>query len=133
MYLTTFKKTSWYNFNKWYGIIINIKVVRVLTTGFGQYLIYKETVDLTATLNTSNAGAIKVKFGIGSISSVNSLKVQLLVREIVFYIIYANTPFLMSLRDLNSLGYYYNNFINKVVTPILTVLVVQQFSHPFLL
>ena len=51
----------------------------------------------------------------------------------MFYIIYTDTPFLINLQDLNSLNYYYNNFINKVVTPILTVLVVQQFSHPFLL
>jgi len=64
---------------------------------------------------------------------VGSLKVQLLVGEIMFYIIYANTPFLISLRDLNSLGCYYNNLTNKVVTPILTVPVAQQFGYPFLL
>jgi len=50
--------------------------------------------------------------------------VQLLVGEIVFYVIRANTLFLISLQDLNSLGYYYNNLIDKVVTPILTVPVV---------
>jgi len=52
---------------------------------------------------------------------VGSLKVQLLVGEIVFYVIRANTPFFISLRDLDSLGYYYNNLTNKVVTPTLTV------------
>jgi len=51
--------------------------------------------------------------------------VQLPVGEIVFYVIYANTLFLISLRDLNSLDYYYNNLTNKVVTPTLTVLVAQ--------
>jgi len=54
---------------------------------------------------------------------VGSLKVQLPVGEIVFYIIRANTLFLISLRDFNSLGCYYNNLTNKVVTPTLTVLV----------
>jgi len=106
---------------------------RVLTAGFSQYLIYKETVNLIAILNTSNAGAIKVKFGIGLILLVGSLKVQLLVGEIVFYIICANTLFLISLRDLDSLGCYYNNLTNKVVTPTLIVLVARQFGHPFLL
>ena len=104
--------------------MINIKAVKVLTTRFGQYLIYKETVNLIAILNTSNAGAIKVKFGINLILLIGSLKVQLPVGEIVFYIMYTNTPFFISLRDLNFLGYYYNNFTNKVVTPILIVLVV---------
>ena len=55
--------------------MINTKAVRVLTTRFGQYLIYKETINLTAILDTFDAGAIKVKFGIGSISLINSLKV----------------------------------------------------------
>ena len=75
MYLTTFKETSPYNSNKWYSIMINIKAAKVLTTKFSQYLIYKETVDLIAILNTFNAGAIKVKFGIGLILLVSSLKV----------------------------------------------------------
>jgi hypothetical protein len=79
---------------------------------------------LTAIFNTFDTGAIKIKFGISLILLIGSLKVQLLVGEIVFYIIYANTPFLISLQDLDSLGYYYNNFTNKVVTPISIVLVV---------
>jgi hypothetical protein len=124
MYLITFKETSQYNFNKWYSIIINIKVVKALTAGFSQYFIYKETVDLIAIFNTFNTGAIKVKFRIGLILSVNSLKVQLLVRETVFYIIYTNTLFLISLRDLDFLNCYYNNLTDEVVTSILTVPVV---------
>ena len=75
MYSTTSKETSWYNFDKWYGSIINIKAVRALTTRFGQYLIYKETVDLTAIFNTFNTGAIKVKFRINLILLIGSLKV----------------------------------------------------------
>ena len=42
----------------------------------------------------------------------------------MFYIIYTDTPFFINLQDLDFLNYYYNNFTNKVVTPILTVLVV---------
>jgi hypothetical protein len=70
---------------------------RVLTAKFSQYLTYKETIDLTATLNTFNTGTIKVKFGISLISLVGSLKVQLLVGEIMFYIMHTNTPFFISL------------------------------------
>ena len=77
--------------------MIDTGAVRVLTAGFGQYLAYKETVNSTAILNTSNAGAIKVKFGIGLILLVGSLKVQSPVEEIIFYVIRANTLFLISL------------------------------------
>ena len=102
-----------------------MEAARASTAEFGQYFAYKETVDLIATLNTFDAGAIKVKFGIGLMSSVGSLKVQSLVGEIVFYIMRADTPFLISLQDLDSLGCYYNNFIDEVVTPISTVPVVR--------
>ena len=49
--------------------------VKALTAEFSQYFAYKETVDLIAILNTSDAGAIKVKFKIGLILLVGSLKV----------------------------------------------------------
>ena len=104
--------------------MIDIKAVKALTTGFGQYLIYKETVNLIAIFNTFNASVIKIKFRIGLILLVSSLKVQSPVGEIVFYIMYTDTLFFINLRDLNSLNCYYNNLTNKVVTPILTVLVV---------
>ena len=104
--------------------MIDTGAARVSTAGFSQYFIYKETVDLTAILDTSDAGAIKVKFRIGLMLLVGSLKVQSLVGEIVFYVMCADTPFLMSLRDLDSLNCYYNNLTDEVVTPTSTVLVV---------
>ena len=55
--------------------MINTEAAKALITRFGQYFIYKETVDLIAILNTFNAGAIKVKFKIGLTSLVGSLKV----------------------------------------------------------
>ena len=55
--------------------MIDIKIVKILTTRFSQYLIYKETVNLIAILNTFNASTIKVKFGIGLILLIGSLKV----------------------------------------------------------
>ena len=55
--------------------MINTEAAKALTIKFGQYLIYKETVNLIAILNTFNAGAIKVKFRIGLILLVGSFKV----------------------------------------------------------
>jgi hypothetical protein len=75
VYLTTSKKTSQYNSDKWYGIIIDTGAVRVLTVRFSQYLIYKETVNLIAILNTSDTSTIKVKFRIGLILLIGFLKV----------------------------------------------------------
>jgi hypothetical protein len=55
--------------------MIDIGAAKALTARFSQYLIYKETVNLIAIFNTSNAGAIKVKFRINLISLVGSLKI----------------------------------------------------------
>ena len=101
--------------------MIDIKTARASTARFGQYLAYKETVDSIAILDISNTDAIKIKFGIGLMLLIGSFKVQSLVKEIVFHVVYTNTPFLINLQDLNSLNYYYNNLTNKVITFILTV------------
>ena len=45
----------------------------------------------------------------------------------------ADTPFLLSLGDINKLGIYFNNLTNILVTLGGNVLVVQRFDHSFLL
>jgi hypothetical protein len=45
----------------------------------------------------------------------------------------ANTPFLLSLGDIDTLGIYFNNLTNILITPRGDVLVVRRFGHSFLL
>jgi len=77
---------------------------------------------------------VKVQFGIGFMLSISSTKVEIPISQVEFYIIIANTLFLLSLADMDKLGVYFNNFTNSLVTLTSnSVLVVRRFSHSFLL
>jgi hypothetical protein len=55
------------------------------------------------------------------------------IGKIQFYIIHADTPFLLYLVDIDRLQIYYNNLRNVIITHTKEVLVVRRFSHLFLL
>ena len=114
--------TSWYTFDEFYRIIINTGASKRSTAGYRQYLAYRETQNTI--INTSKAGAINVQFSINSISSIGSVIVNILVGNVKFYIIKADTPFLLCLADMDTLKVYYNNLKNVLVTLIKSVLVV---------
>ncbi len=52
------------------------------------------------------------------------MKVDTLIGKVEFYIIKANTPFLLSLANINKLGVYFNNLINMLITLKDNVLVI---------
>ena len=43
------------------------------------------------------------------------MKVNILIGKVKFYIIKVNTPFLLSLANINKLGVYFNNLINILI------------------
>jgi len=111
--------------------VINTRALKRLIVGYGQYLVYRKTHNTV--INTLKAGAINIQFSIGFTSSISSVTVNTLVGNIKFYIIKANTPFLLCLADIDMLKVYYNNLKNVLVTPTKLVPVIRQFGHPFLL
>ena len=99
--------------------------------GYGQYLAYRKTYNTI--INILKAGTINVQFGIGFTSFISFVIVNIPAGNIEFYIIEADTPFLLCLADMDILKVYYNNFKNVLVTLIKLVPVVCRFGHPFLL
>ncbi len=77
---------------------------------------YKTSVNTTTTINNIIAGVVYVQFGIGSTLFIGLLTIILLVRIVAFYVVKANTLFLLSLTNIDSLQVYYNNLKNTVVT-----------------
>jgi hypothetical protein len=65
--------------------------------------VYKHTINTTALINDSTAGAVHVLFGIGSTPSIGLLTVKSLVGIVDFHVVKADTPFLLSLADIDSL------------------------------
>jgi hypothetical protein len=111
--------------------MINTGALKKSTVNYRQYLTYKKTYNTT--INTLKAGTINIQFSISSTPSVSSVTVNTLVGNIKFYIIKADTLFLLYFADIDILKVYYNNLENILVTPIKLIPVVYQFSHPFLL
>src|SRR6266702_6101716 len=111
--------------------MINTRASKRSTAGYRQYLAYRKTYNTV--INTLEAGTINIQFSISSTPSIGSITVNTLVGNIKFHIVKADIPFLLCFIDIDTLKVYYNNFKNVLVTPIKLVLVVHQFSHPFLL
>ena len=104
-------------------MIINIGALKRLIVGYRQYLVYRKIYNTV--VNTLKAGAINVQFSISSTSSIGSIIVNIPVGNIKFYIIKANTPFLLYLADMDTLEVYYNNLKNVLITLIKLVPVVR--------
>ena len=56
VYITTERYTP----KEFYGVIIDIGTSKKSTAGYGQYLIYKTTVNSNTDINTMQAGAVNV-------------------------------------------------------------------------
>jgi hypothetical protein len=84
-------------------------------------------------------GAVNVQFGISSTILIKSVTVKTPIGLVNFYIVKADTPFLLCLADMDRLQVYYNNVIDTLIGPItalgskyITLPIIQQFRHPFL-
>ncbi len=76
-------------------------------------------------IDESIAGVVNIQFGIGSTPFIGSITIYLLVGTVAFHVVKANTPFLLSLANIDSLKIYYNNLKNVLVTPTSTILVIR--------
>jgi hypothetical protein len=110
--------------------MINIGASKRLTAGYSQYLAYKKVYNTT--INIITVGAINIQFGIGSTLSIGLIIVNMLVGQAEFHIVEANTLFLLCLKDIDTLGVYYNNLKDLLVVPSITILVIRRFGHPFI-
>jgi hypothetical protein len=123
--------TSRYTSDVFYGIMIDTGASKKSTARYSQYLAYKKTHG--ATIDTDKAGAIHVQFGIRSILSIGSIIVDMPIGSAEFHIVKADTPFLLCLKDMDTLQIYYNNLKDLLVTLSTTIPVIRRFSHPFIL
>ena len=127
-YITSERYTS----NEFYGIMIDTGASRRSTAGCGKYLAYKKKIKHVR-VDKSRAGAVNVQFGIGSTLSIGSLLLDTPIGIIEFYVVEAETPFLLCLEDMDKLNVYFNNLENVLIASTKSEPVVRRFSYPFLL
>ena len=111
-YTTT--SISRYNSTQFVGIMVDTGASTRSTAGYGQFLAFQQ-LDPTAQIDTATQGMVEVQFGIGSSSSLGSYVVATPVGKVEFHIVKADTPFLLSLADMDRLQVYYNNLTNLMV------------------
>ena len=66
-------------------------------------------------LNKSRAREAKVQFGISKATSLGTIDVDTPIRIITFYILPADTLFLLSLKDLDKSNTRFNNHANVLI------------------
>ena len=99
IYITTER----YTLKEFYSIIINIGTSKKSTIGYKQYLIYRTTINNNIDINITQTRAINVQFSIGLTVLIRLVKVKTLISLVNFYIVKADTPFLLCFIDINRL------------------------------
>jgi hypothetical protein len=105
--------TGRYFSNYFHGIVINTEAAFISTTGYSQFLALKETQNVKLDADTANGQ--QFKFGIGSTAFKGTVQVNTSLKILVFHVIKADTPFLLSLHNLNKIRVYFNNLTNQLV------------------
>jgi hypothetical protein len=98
VYITTKRYTS----KEFYGVIIDTSTFKKSTADYRQYLIYKNTTMDNIDIDTTQIGAINVQFGIRSAALIGSVIVKTPIGPVNFYVIKADTPFLLCLTNIDN-------------------------------
>jgi hypothetical protein len=86
--------------------------------------VYKNTIADNIDINTIQIRAINVQFGIRLAILIGLVKVKTLIGLVNFYIMKADTPFLLCLTNMDKLQVYYNNIIDALIGPTFTLLII---------
>ena len=123
-------KPTRYSDQYFYGIMIDTGAAFASSAGWAQYKALSHIQSVS--LDTA-AAKESFKFGIGSTKSLGTVSVDCPIGRISFHIIDADTPFLLSLCDLDKLGYFFNNLSNQLTSKSgQHIPVIRCFGHPFL-
>jgi hypothetical protein len=95
--------------------VINTGASQRSTAGYGQVVAYQKSHPVI--IDTTRARMVKVQFNIRTTSSIGSVTIETLISSMEFHIVQADTLFLLCLTNMDTLGVYYNNLKNILITP----------------
>jgi hypothetical protein len=120
-----------YTSEMFYDIMIDSKASVRSIASYEQYLAFIK--NTSTELDPIKAEAINVQFEIESTPSIESLTIDIPFELVEFHVIKADTPFLLSLADMDRLKVYFNNVENLLIDKIKISSVIRRFDHGFLL
>jgi hypothetical protein len=93
--------------------VINTEAAFIFITGYSQFLALKKTQNVKLNANTTNKQ--RFKFNIRLTAFKGTVQMNTLLRILAFYVVKADTFFLLLLHNLNKIGVYFNNLTNQLV------------------
>jgi hypothetical protein len=114
------------------GIVIDTGAAKKSTAGHNQFKALQNE-DHTVSLDTSTKGQVKVQFGIGNTASIRTTEIMTPVGRVQFHVVPVDTPFLLSLADINRLRIFFDNLRDVIVTRAQEIPVVRRHGHALLL
>ncbi|KAI1001275.1 hypothetical protein K3495_g6924 [Podosphaera aphanis] len=103
---------SRYSSETFRGILIDSGAADFSTAGYQQYKAFQQAFG-KAPLITDNK--IKVRFGKGQAESIGFIDVKTPIGPINFYVVDCDTPFLLSLKNMDNLGMIFDNVSNLLI------------------
>lgn len=123
------------------GIMIDTGAAHASSVGWNQYQAFQHWMKQFPShkqqkliLDKTTEGAYRFKYGMGTTLSKGIIRVNLPIGCVDFHLVDPDTPFLLSLHDLDRLGYYFNNCTNMLVNHVTNdaVPVSRMYGHGFL-
>ncbi|RKF83290.1 hypothetical protein GcM3_015046, partial [Golovinomyces cichoracearum] len=102
---------SRYSSETFRGILNDSGAATFSTAGYQQYKAYQNVFGTTP-LITNQESKIRVKFGKGTAESMGFTNIKTPIGNVKFYIVNCETPFLLSLQDMDHLGIFFDNVSN---------------------
>ncbi|KHJ34330.1 hypothetical protein EV44_g3567 [Erysiphe necator] len=124
-------KTNRYNSLTFQGIMIDIGAAQWSTAGEAQVRALQKLRNIT--IDSLTAGKVKIIFGIGATTSLGTVSLETNIGIINFNVVPSNTPFLLSLKDMDTLKVKLDNLRNVLLQGNQEFPFVRKFGHPFLL
>ncbi|KAI1002682.1 hypothetical protein K3495_g5517 [Podosphaera aphanis] len=118
--------------SNFHGIMVDTGAASKSTAGYAQFVAFQNRFGITY-LDKARAGEVTAHFGIGATSSLGLTLISTPIGKIEFHIVIADTPFLLSLADMDRQGVFLNNLENKLVGRTFSVPIIRKFGHPFLI
>jgi hypothetical protein len=122
-----------YTSEMFYDIMIDSKASIESIVDYEQYLAVIKNTSIDQ--NRIKRETVNVQFEIESISSIESLTIDISIELVKFHVIRVDTSFLLSLADMNRLKVYFNNVENILfmITKNRSLSIIRRFDHDFLL
>jgi hypothetical protein len=83
-----------------------------------------QKLDPEVQLDCTKVEDYRIRFGKGEALSKETVQVKILLKQITFYIILANTPFLYYIQDINKMGVKLDNLKNILIQSTKSILIV---------